>query len=267
MSINQLISFYENAGKEEFRLKKDGPHYLEFLTASAYIEHYLPSPCRVLDSCAGIGIYSFQLAQVGHEVVSCDLVPYNVDIIRARQEKNPVLSRIICANAIDLPMLDSGSFQAVLCMGALYHLNQEEQRRQVVRESLRLLMPGGTFICTYLNRHGVILQNCADNMENLDEILQFTKDGRSGVFYAATPAEIETLMNEAGLTRLCHLALDGMSAFLHKISGRINKDGLRQYYEYHRLTCEDPYLLGSGYHNMYICSLPERHAGFQSMNF
>jgi SAM-dependent methyltransferase len=152
-------------------------------------------------------------------------------------------------------MLDNSSFQAVLCMGALYHLPREDQRRRVVRESLRLLTPGGIFICTYLNRHGVILQNCVDSMENLDEILQFAQDGREGIFYAATPAEIEMLMSEAGLTRLCHIALDGMSAFLHHVSRRINDEGLRQYCVYHRLTCEDPYLLGSGYHNMYIGSL------------
>jgi SAM-dependent methyltransferase len=192
------------------------------------------------------------MAQAGHTVVSCDLVPYNVDILRAKHEKNPVLSRIVHADALDLSMLEDSSFQAVLCMGALYHLHREEQRRQVVNESLRLLASGGIFICTYLNRHGVILQNCAGSMKNFDEMLQFVRDGKEGVFYAATPAEVETVMHEAGVTRLCHLSLDGMSVFLRHISKRINATGLRRYSEYHRLTCEDPYLLGSGYHNMYI---------------
>ena len=252
MNIHQLISFYENEGQEELRLQKDGLHYLEFLTASAYLERYLPPACQVLDSCAGTGIYSFHLAQAGHKVVSCDIVPYNIDIIKAKQEKNPVLSQIICADALDLSMLKNNSFQAVLCMGALYHLHREEQRRQAINEGLRLLTPGGIFVCTYLNRHGVILHNCAGNMKNLNEIIQFAQNGIEGIFYAATPAEIETLMSEAGLTRLCHIALDGMSAFLHQVSKRVNQEGLRQYYQYHRLTCEDPYLLGSGYHNMYI---------------
>jgi hypothetical protein len=147
----------------------------------------------------------------------------------------------------------------------LYHLHQEEQRRRVVRESLRLLASGGIFICTYLNRHGVIAQNCVDGIDNLDEILQFAKDGVEGVFYAATPAEIERSMSDAGLSKLCHISLDGMSVLLHRVCGRINAEGLRRFGEYHRLTCEDPHLLGSGYHNMYIGRLDGTAAKGESL--
>ncbi len=250
--VSQLITFYENEGREELRLQKDGAHYLEFLTATAYLKRHLPANCSVLDSCAGTGAYAFFLAQAGHQVTCCDIVPYNVETIKQKQAKNPVLANILCADALNLHMLSAHSFQAVLCMGALYHLRDSAKRERAVEESLRLLQKNGLFICTYLNRYAVAMQNLQGSLSNIDEILHFIEDGQEGIFYASTPGELEELMQQAGISKVCHLALDGISALLHQLTNRINNEGLKQFHKYHMACCEEPSLLGYSYHNMFI---------------
>jgi 2-polyprenyl-3-methyl-5-hydroxy-6-metoxy-1,4-benzoquinol methylase len=251
--INRLISFYEHEGAEELRLREDSPHYLEFLTATQYLSRYLAPKSRVLDSCAGSGAYAFYLAQQGHRVTAGDLVARNVGILREQQEKTALLERIYRGDALDLSRFAPESFDAVLCMGALYHLETPADRRRAVEESLRLLPIGGLFAATYMNRFGVVLGNVRGSLSNLTEILTFMEEGREDVFYAATPEEMAELMASCGLEILCHAALDGLSNFLHGTAGLLDDKGFRRWREVHRAVCETPSLLGVSYHNLLIC--------------
>lgn len=250
--LEQLNAFYKNEGEEELRLQENGPQYLEFLTAVKYMEKFLPPNSKILDSCAGSGVYSFYLAKRGHAVTAGDIVPYNVNVISQKEKENRMLTVIYRGDARDLSRFADGSFDAVLCMGAFYHLHKEEERRRVVNESLRVLADNGLFFGTYMNRYAVILQNCKANLANIDEILRFAKDGREGIFYASTPEETERLMSSCGLKKLCHVALDGMGVFLYKTANLIDEEGLSKWREYHFAVCEEESLLGCGYHNMFI---------------
>lgn len=248
----ELWKFYGQESPEELRLREDGPQYLEYLTATRYLEGYLPGESKVLDSCAGTGIYAFRLAEQGHKVTAGDLVRRNVALMKAQQEKTPKLAEIYEGSALDLSRFEDGAFDAVLCMGALYHLHSPGEREQCVREGMRVLRPGGLFIATYMNRYSVILNNSRDDLPNLDEILLFAREGREGVFHASTPEETGALMEHCGLEPRCHLALDGMAWFLYGTAGLLNAEGFRRWWEYHLAVCEVPSLLGSSYHNMYI---------------
>ncbi len=52
-----------------------------------------------------------------------------------------------------MSVFESESFDAVLCMGAFYHLKSKEERRQCIAECLRVLKKGGIFILAYINRN------------------------------------------------------------------------------------------------------------------
>lgn len=250
--LDNLISFYENEGEEEPRLQENGPHFLEFLTASRYLERYLSPNCRVLDSCAGTGAYAFHLAGLGYRVTAGDLVAHNVAVMEEKRQSKPVLEEIYIGDALDLSRFRDASFDAVLCMGALYHLHAAGDRRRVVMESIRLLGENGLFACTYMNRYAVILNNTSGSLDNLDDILTFAKEGNEDIFYASTPEETEALMASCGLEQVCHVALDGMSNFLHGAAGLLDEQGFLRWRDYHLATCETPSLLGSSYHNLYI---------------
>lgn len=252
MDIERLSEFYENEGEEELRLTQSGVHKLEFLTATAYLERYLKPNSKILDSCAGSGAYSFWLAERGHSVTAGDIVPYNVDIMRQKQRTNPILKEIYLGDALDLSRFGDKSFDASLLMGVLYHLDDHDGRRHAVRESLRATRDGGIFACTYMNRHAVILNNAAGELENIAEVMRFLSDGKEGIFYASTPAETEGLLLECGVTPVCHVALDGVACLMRETAGLLDDAGLERWREYHLASCEEPSLLGYSYHCMII---------------
>lgn len=250
--LEELKKYYENEGLEDLRLRADGQQHLEFMTAVKYIERYIAPGSKILDSCAGSGIYSFYLAGKGHTVTAGDIVPFNVEIIREKQQANPVLHDVYLGDARKLPQFAGGSFDAVLCMGALYHLLEEGGRSEVISESLRLIKEGGLFVFTYLNRYAVILNDSRGDLDNIDEILKFAHEGREGIFYASHPAEMENMFESFGIEKLCHVALDGMVNFMHDTAKLINDVGIKKWQKYHFEVCEEYSLLGSSYHNMFI---------------
>lgn len=248
----ELNRYYENEGLEELRLSPDGPQHLEFLTAIEYIGRYLAPRSKILDNCAGSGVYSFYFAERGHDVTAGDIVPFNVEAIREKQRVNPMLCEVYLGDAGKLPQFADGSFDAVLCMGALYHILEGDGRDKVISESLRLLKDGGLFVCTYLNRYAVILNDSKGDLDNIDEILKFAKEGLEGIFYASHPDEIERVAAGFGVKKLCHVALDGMSNFMYGTAKLINDAGIKKWQKYHFEVCEEYSLLGASYHNMFI---------------
>lgn len=246
--------FYENEGEEEIRLSGDGVHQLEFLTATKYLDQYLAPHSKVLDSCAGSGIYSFYLAGKGHEVTAGDIVRHNVDVIREKQRDaaRPKLFEVYCGDASSLAEFSDKRFDAVLLMGALYHLENPDDRKRAIHESLRLLKDDGLFICTYMNRHAVIYNNVSGGVENIDEVLQFLQEGKEGIFYATTPAEIQAELQDCRIEQVCHVALDGMACLMRHTANLIDDAGLKRWTQYHFASCEEPSLLGCSYHNMFI---------------
>ena len=250
--LDRVIGFYEGEGDEDLRLQPGGAHFLEYTTAMRYLLMHLPKGGKVLDSCAGTGAYAFALAGEGFPVTAGDIVPFNVETMRKKQHGRAALSEIYEGNALYLSGFGDGAFDGVLCMGALYHLPDEADRIRAVAEGLRVLRPGGVFAATYMNRYAVILNNSGGDLDNLDEILMYARDGLEGVFFASTPRETEKLMDDRGLEKLCHIALDGVVNFLHGTAGVLSHKGADRWSEFHKMTCEDPSLLGYSYHNLYI---------------
>lgn len=253
---DELRRYYENEGQEDRRLDASGIQHLEFLTAARYLGRHLPEKCRLLDSCAGGGVYAYHFARLGHSVTAGDIVPYNVERIRANRGDAPPLAGIIELDATDLSRFENESFDAVLCMGALYHLLKPEDREKAVAEGLRVLRPGGVFAASYMNRHAVVLNNLTPTLDNLEDMLRFSQSGVEGIFYASTPEEAKALMAGFGVEKLCHVPLDGMAYFLVYTAGLIDASAFERWKTYHFAVCEDESTLGSSYHNLFIARKP-----------
>lgn len=247
----ELVHFYETDCPEELRLCADSFQHLELETAQKYMRKYLNTPCRLLDSCAGTGVYAFWLASLGHNVTAGDIVGINIEKIKA-DNASARLQEIYQGDADDLSRFADESFDAVLCMGALYHMKTQGERAKAISESMRVLRRGGLLFATYMNRYGVLLNNLDADMDNLGYVLNFAKTGDEGVFYASAPSEAEKLLTDAGLNVLSHIALDGPALFLTQTSKILNGNGFEKWKEYHFLVCEEPSLLGMSYHNMLI---------------
>ena len=95
-----IIEYYENYD-EKGRLQRDNSHRIEYLTTIYYFNKLFNQDSEILDVCAGTGVYSFYLAEKGHHVTACDLVPHNVDLIKENENAGRLDNIQIC-NAMDL---------------------------------------------------------------------------------------------------------------------------------------------------------------------
>jgi 2-polyprenyl-3-methyl-5-hydroxy-6-metoxy-1,4-benzoquinol methylase len=250
--IDALTKYYEQEYNEDNRLKKDRAHSVEFLTSVRYLDKVLKKESRILDACAGTGVYSFYLASKGHQVTAGDIVEHNVSTIKDKQLQSPLLKEIYSGNVLDMSRFDDGSFNAVLCMGALYHLKDKCDREKAVRECLRVLKSGGIFVASYINKHAVILLNCEEQLNSMDELLKYNKESYQGVFYGSTPREIIELMQDAGLVTLYNIASDGTGYLIKSKINDSSEENFNKWLQLHFETCEEENLLGYSLHGLYF---------------
>ncbi|NLE26958.1 MAG: methyltransferase domain-containing protein, partial [Clostridiaceae bacterium] len=50
------------------------------------------------------------------------------------------------------------SFDVVLCMGAMYHLQSDDEKIQAIRNCVSVCKPGGLVVLSYLNYFAVVLR-------------------------------------------------------------------------------------------------------------
>lgn len=250
--LENLLKYYEEEYREDERLKKDKAHAVEFMTSLRYFDKTFPKGGRVLDACAGTGVYSFYLAKQGYQVTAGDLVEHNVCIMKEKQLQEPILSEIYSGSVLDLSRFEDNSFDVVLCMGALYHLRESAERERAVQECLRVLKPGGVFAAAYINKYAVILYSHEEQLSNIDELLEYNEHGHKGIFCGSTPEEMCKLMSKVGLKTLYHIGTDGIA---YLISSKINASDEEHFNKWLRLhfdTCEKESLLGYSLHGLYL---------------
>lgn len=225
-----IIDYY-NSSDEHSRLRKKKSNQLEFFVTMEYLNRMIPKQSRILDCCAGTGIYAFTLAQ-NHQVVASDLSDHNIMKIREQQNDTPVLYGIHQLDVCNMEIFGDESFDAVLCMGALYHLFEENDRRRAVSECRRVCRRGGILVFAYLNKWGSFFNGLTNNLKSMDLLYkEFETRNHEDVFYREVPGEIDNLCAEEGISRICNIGVDHV-AFL--ASDRIDA---MQDEEFRRLLC------------------------------
>lgn len=250
--MNQDIIDYYKVYDEEGRLFRNNSHKIEWLTSMHYLTKWIKKGSFVLDGCAGTGNYAFPLAEMGYKVTAGDIVHENVDIIREKQKSNPVLNDIYVGSMLDLSRFKSESFDAVLCMGAFYHVDNEI-RPSIMKECLRVLKPGGLLAVSYINAMAGVIAGLDDKLQNMAEAEKWFKNKTSdGLFLYMTPLQMEEMALAFHTRIVTHFAADGINYLL---SGKLDTacdDDFNRWYQFHLKTCEDKSLLGYSLHGMII---------------
>jgi len=148
------VEQYYNEYREEERLTSTARGQLEFERSKQIILRFLAKPPgSVVDVGGGIGPYCFWLAEHGYQThliePSSRLV--NLCLSRTRDGGGPGPLSAKAGDARQLWCPD-GFADAVLLMGPLYHLTESADRRQAIRETLRILRPGGLVFAATIAR-------------------------------------------------------------------------------------------------------------------
>lgn len=250
---NDVINYY-NTYDEDGRFFRNNGHQVEWITSMMYFKKLFKKNSFILDGCAGTGNYSFELAELGHKVITGDIVPHNVDIIKAKQNKNPILTDIYSGSITNLERFENEIFDVVLCMGAFYHIGNEE-RNIAMTECLRVLKPKGLLAISYINNTAVSILslNSSDKLENIEEVITYynnkTKDG---IFLHMSPIEIEQIAKVYNTKIVAHIATDGIGYLLSSKINQANKEDFEKWLQFHLQTCEDRSLLGYSLHGLII---------------
>jgi|SRR5579859_7867069 len=279
MTTNEIEGYY-NQGREQNRLTTGvGP--LELARTQELLLRYLPNPpATILDVGGGVGRYAFWLADRGYTVHLIDIMPLHIEqALKAseRQADHPLASaRVGTAQRLDFP---DSSADAVLLLGPLYHLLEQAERLQALREAYRVLKPNVVLFAVTISRFasfmdGLMRGFLADPYfaeiaaRDLVDGQHRNPTGQRGYFttaYFHSSTEIQQEVEAAGFIVEGAIAIEGMAGHMPDFDRFWGDDTLRQrLLEFLRKVEREPSILGVSAHLMTIGFKRERNADASS---
>lgn len=259
MTNPYLIEFY-NTYDEDSRLgSRHGS--VEFLTTMHYVEQYLAPKARILEIGAGTGRYSHALARQGYPVDAVELVEHNIEVFQRNTRAGEPVT-ISQGNALDLSAIPDNCYDITLLLGPLYHLYTPEDKRQAIREALRVTKPGGILFAAYVISDGCLLDEGfhRGNIDVAEYIRTGLLDGETfaaksepkDLFELVRKEDIDALMSGFPVKRLHYVASDGCARLLREAIDAMDDETFRLYLKYHFVTCEREDLVGVTSHALDI---------------
>lgn len=246
-----LVDFYSSYDEDSRLRSRYGT--VEFLTTMRYIEKYSQPGDRVIEIGAGTGRYSHALARQGYAVDAVELVGHNIEVFR----KNTLAAErvtITQGNAMDLSAFPDDTYDITLLLGPLYHLYSTEDKRQALREAIRVTKPGGVIFAAYVISDGCLLDegfnrgniDVAAYIQNglLDAETFAAKSEPKDLFELVRKEDVDELMSGFPTTRLHYVAADGCALLLREAIDRMDDSAFALYLRYHFAVCEREDLLG-----------------------
>jgi len=272
-SMSIVRKFYDDIAEREWkRLTHDAYHRLEFIVTMHFLEKYLPQPGLVLDAGSGPGRYSVELAKKGYDVVLFDLSPKCLELAKrkiARAHVNAKVRQIVEGSITDLSMFNDEKFDAVLCLGPLSHLIENQDREKAAREIVRVARKGAPLFIGAIGLYGVfrtVLQRLQYELTEPSHEELFTtgvhkwhidlhKGARGfpdALFWH--PRDLRELFEKNGVKTLEVATCEGLSSHLQGPTNRLYRDKEKwaKWVDLILRTCTDPILLGMGEHFLYV---------------
>ncbi|MGI6344935.1 MAG: class I SAM-dependent methyltransferase [Bacillota bacterium] len=247
--VNAIYRMFD----EDTRLNRSRAARVEFLTTVRYVEKYLRPGSSVLDLGAGAGEYSLYFASQGYAVTAIELAERNVEAFRRKIQPGMNID-LRQGNALDLKAFADNSFDVVLLLGPLYHLENEADRLTCIREALRVCKPGGVVFFAFISNDMVII---TEFMYRPDFFREDTYDHTTFKvvdfpFVFFTVDQAREMLRKAGVDIIAEVAADGLSELLADKINAMDEYSYQQWLRYHFYCCEKPEMLGRSNHLLFI---------------
>ena len=260
---DEIIQHYTEAQDEENRLA-GGIGRWEYERTIAAISRYLGGQQTVVDVGSGTGVYSLWLAEQGHDVHVVDLVPHHVRMVREKASARSLsLGSATIGDAVSLSFPDAFA-DLVLLMGPLYHMTDQDHRLKALRESARILKPGGRVTCTAISRFASMLAGFRNDRFDFPEFEAVVdgalRDGQHrnplrrtshlGIAFFHRPSELRDEIERSGLVCERIVGIESPIAIIKQLEDWVDKKG-RTYelaVKYAQMIEEEEELLGASFH-------------------
>ena len=261
METNQYVIDFYNSYDEDSRLAALKHGTVEFLTTMRYIEKYIRPGDRVLEIGAATGRYSHTLARQGYTVDAVELVEHNIEVFRKNTLPDEKIT-VTQGNALDLSAFPDNKYDITLLLGPLYHLYNDEDKRQALNEAIRVTKQGGIVFAAYVISDGSLIDegfrlggfSVADYIKNglLDPVTFAATSEPKDLFELVRKEDIDNLMSVFPVTRLHYVATDGCARLIRDAIDNMDNDTFELFLKYHFATCEREDLLGITSHSLDI---------------
>jgi len=262
---NSIIkTYYQNSYDENGRMERNP---LEFIRSKEIISRYLSqNQMEIADIGGATGVYSYWLASQGHNVHLLDYTPSHIEQAKEYGKINNVtLKSYYCGDARQLPY-DDNYFDMVLEMGALYHLQEKDDRLMCLSEAKRVLKPGGTLICALISRYASLLDGFSGYLINDEKFIEILNGelatgkhspGNTSYFTSAffhTQNDIKNELIASGFNDIDFIAVEGFARAVNTEEILKNEKHKKIFLEYIRRTERIPELMGISDHFFAITS-------------
>ena len=142
-----IREYYNKNSKNEWLRLNDPYNRLELFSTMYMIKEYFPQEGKILDIGSGPGRYSIELLKRGYEVSLMDLSEKSIDMAKRNIESMGLKAKdYICGDALYLDFIKDNTFDGILLMGPMYHVQSREDRIRILENCMRILKPGGKII-------------------------------------------------------------------------------------------------------------------------
>jgi len=254
--VEEILNNYYNNYDEESRLIKDKAHRIEYITTTKYIEKYLKSGDKILEIGAGTGRYAINYAQKGYRVDAVELVSKNLEVLKSKITDEMHI-KAIQGNCLNLNMYNNDTFDITLVLGPLYHLYNEKDIKQAIKEAIRVTKKGGKIFIAYITDDSVIFSYGVrkGNLKKLKEVCNEKWDLakiKEEIFATFKVEEFDKLISDYRVKELENIATDGIAANMAEYINDFEDEEFEIFVDYHLKNCDRKDLIGYSSHVLKI---------------
>lgn len=259
--MGTVKEYYNFEYDEWSRLER---HRIEFEMTKRALGEFIDSNSEILDVGGGPGRYSIFLSKQGHKVTLFDL---SEELVK-QAEKNAadagvVLDGIVQGDVLELDRLITNRlYDAVLCMGPMYHLLQEEERTKALKQCLDKLKPGGIIVISFISAYAPIIDCLKYDLESISNsksrLLNYLTDGKNDNSFGFTdayfinPDNIDDLLKDFKVSKLKLMATEGMGALIEPALMRLSEEAFQEWIDLFYRISDNEKLFGSCEHLLYV---------------
>ena len=239
---------------EENRLKSR-TGLVEKITTQKEIDKLVNANSKVLDIGAGTGVYTIDLASKVKEVTAFEPSSSN---FTALEKKAKEFSNIKAYNksSFDLRDLEDNYFDLVLIFGPMYHLSDEKDRKDVLKEAKRLCKDTGHILISFINHDMVLISETINFNTNIFSGPSYNCKiqrliDRPFVFFKVN--EAKQMIEDSDIKIKEIIASDGYAEVLSKKLEEMTEDSFKNYLDWHLSHCKAPETLGATNHLLFVC--------------
>lgn len=257
--MNYLENYYANYDEEGRLASNHGQ--VEYLTTMKYIHDAIGDSRKkkILEVGAGTGRYSIALAKEGHQVDALEYTFHNLEIMNS---KIVGISNITThhGTALDLSRFEDEAFDITLVLGPMYHMYNDEDKKKVLEEAIRVTKKEGYIFVAYCMNEATMIQFTfkAGKIWELVENHMLTDDfhcisEEKDLFEMVRLEEIDAInANFINIKRVKIVAADGATNYMRDCVDAMDDATFEMWMKYHLSICERMDLIGATNHSLDI---------------